>query len=269
LLNPRDTIGKRLFFNANQALAWGCDSSHWHVSDQVMSDITGAMATRRNAVLLNACDMDTRGDAVTAQKLLDDAGCGAAYTVLLPGRLHPVKGHALLIEAAGRLVAAEGLSHSGFRLIFAGEGPERARIAAAAEAAGLTGHTVFLGAIAHQALLALYGRVDLVVTPSLAEGFSLVAVEALARGALLIASDAQGLATIVRPWENALQFPAGDADALYRCLRAAWERRGEEIIDRQAARAEMRRRFGLEDHLDRMLELLGLRSDGAATQEAG
>lgn len=269
LLNPRDTFGKRLFFAANQGLAWGCDWSHWHVSEQVRADITGAMATRRNAVLLNACDMDAPEDAEAARKLLDDTGCGGAYTVLLPGRLHPVKGHVLLIEAARRLASEEGLAPSEFRLIFAGDGPERASILAAAAAGGLTGHTVLPGALAHQTLLALYGLVDLVVTPSLAEGFSLVAVEALSRGALLLASDAQGLSEIVRPGENALQFPAGDAGALYWMLRLAWERRGEAIIDREAARAEMRRRFGLEDHLDRMLELLGRSAVAATTRKAG
>lgn len=255
-LNPRDTAGKWLFFAVNQALARACDSAHWHVSEQVRADITASMATCGDAVLFNTCDMDTPGDTDAARALLHDAGCDSAYTILLPGRLHAVKGHALLIEAARRLVSAERLGTNRLRLLFAGEGPERGRIAAAVAAAGLADHVVFLGTVPHAALLALYSMVNLVAVPSLSEGFGIVAIEALSRQSLLLASDAAGLREVIRPGVNGFQFPAGDTAALHRALADLWRRRNEVLIDRAAAAHDVRLRFGPELHLDRLLELL-------------
>ncbi len=113
-----------------------------------------------------------------------------------------------------------------------------------------------LGAVPHEVLLALDARVDLVAVPSLVEGFGIVAIEAMARGALVLASDAAGLDEIVRPGINGLQFPAGDEAALGARLAEAWRRRGEAVIDRDAVRAEMRARFGLGGHVDRLVALL-------------
>ena len=86
--------------------------------------------------------------------------------------------------------------------------------------------------------------------------FGIVAIEALSRGALLIASDAAGLDEIVRPDRNALQFPAGDERALAALLDEVWVRRGETIIERGGLRAAMAARFGVDAHIDRLLTLL-------------
>lgn len=267
LLNPRTTPGKRLFHGVNRIASRCCDHAHWHVSERVRADISGPGAGGRGAVLSNTCEMDAPGDPEAAAGILARAcGGGSPFVVLLPGRMLARKGHALLIAAAARLIAEARLGPDEIRLLFAGDGPARAEVEAAVAAAGLGGHVVLLGNVPHAALLALYGRVGLVVVPSLVEGFGIVAIEALSRGALLIASDAAGLDEIVRPDVNALQFPVGDAEALHGCLRQVWEHRTEAIIDRAAARAEMRRRFGLDGHLDRMLDLLGRRPGGTGEE---
>jgi glycosyltransferase involved in cell wall biosynthesis len=256
-LSPRDTFAKRCFHAVNRLLCRICDHAHWHVSEQVRADIASYMPTRRDAVLFNTCDMDTPSDATAARALLDGAGCGFGYTVLLPGRLHSVKGHALLIAAVRRLIADEGLTPDDFRVVFAGDGPERSQIVEAVTEAGLGDYVTLLGSVSHATLHALYGNADVVVVPSLSEGFGNAAIEALSRGALLIASDAGGLAEIVRPELNALQFPAGDETALAALLARVWACRGEGLIDRSGLHAEMAERFGIEHHLDRMLALLG------------
>ncbi len=254
---PRDTIAKRLFHGVNRLLSRICDHAHWHVSDQVRADVAGYMPTRRDEVIHNTCDMDSAVDTAAAAAVLQRVRRGASpFLVLLPGRLVAVKGHGLLIQAVCNLVTAEGLMPGDLQVVFAGEGPERARIATAVAESGLDDHVTFLGNIPQATLLGLYGMVDAVVMPSLSEGFGNVAIEALARRALLIASDAGGLSEIVRPGRNALQFPAGDADQLTRLLGEAYRRRGEVLIDRDAAARDARQRFGPHAHLDRLMSLL-------------
>jgi len=260
-LNPRDSVAKWLFSWINQLLSKFCDHAHWYVSERVRADIAGVTATRSDAVLYNTCDMDSTGDPAAAQGLLAPLlGETKPFLILLPGRLLTRKGHALLLRAAARLIAEYGLTPADIRILFAGDGPDRGAVETVTVEIGLGDHVVMLGSVPHPTLLALYGMVDLVVVPSLVEGFGIVAIEALSRGALLIASDAAGLDEIVQPGVNALQFPVGDEAALAERLAEVWRCRGQGLIDRGALPAEMAERFGLDRHLDRMLALL----DGGA-----
>jgi glycosyltransferase involved in cell wall biosynthesis len=256
-LNRADTVAKRAFYAIDGILARICDHTHWHVSQRVLADVSGGGFTRRDAVIHNTCDMTSAGDAQAAQAILAAVkSASAPYVVLLPGRLQARKGHQLLLAAARQLIDVESLGPGDIQLVVAGDGPHRAEIEAAVSATSLDAYVTLLGAVPHQSLLALYGAVDLVVIPSLIEGFGIVAIEALARGALVIASDAAGLDEIIRPGVNGLQFPVGDADALFDRLHEAWQSRTTPLIDQSAVRADMETRFGTEAHIQRLLSLL-------------
>ena len=162
----------------------------------------------------------------------------------------------MLLAAFRRMLASQNLSPREVQLVFAGDGPHRAEIESAISDNELGSYVTLLGAVPHQDLLALFGLVDLVVIPSLIEGFGIVAIEALSRGALVIASDAAGLDEIVRSGENGFQFPAGNEDALFDRLCYVWRHRDEPLIDREAARAETEARFGTDAHIGRMRSLL-------------
>ena len=72
--------------------------------------------------------------------------------------------------------------------------------------------------------------------PSRSEAWGLAALEALAHGVPVVASDIQGLAEIVEPERSGWLFPAGDAEALASRLRdLAAKRTGLEMY-RAAAR---------------------------------
>jgi glycosyltransferase involved in cell wall biosynthesis len=253
-LSGPPSLGKRAFFALDDLLARACDHAHWHVSERVRADVAGHRFTRRDAVLHNTCDMDSPGDTAQAEAIL--APHAGRWVVLLPGRMIPRKGHEGFLRAVAGLVRREGLGPADLHVLLAGDGPHRLAIQATVDAEGLGEVVTFLGTVPHAVLLALDARVDLVAVPSLVEGFGIVAIEAMARGALVLASDAAGLDEIVRPGVNGLQFPAGDEAALGARLAEAWWRRAEAVIDREAVRAEMRARFGLRGHVDRLVELL-------------
>jgi glycosyltransferase involved in cell wall biosynthesis len=61
---------------------------------------------------------------------------------------------------------------------------------------------------------------DVVIIPSVFEGFGNIAIEALMQGAMIISSDAGGLKEIIRHGENGFLFPTLNREALLQHLEA-------------------------------------------------
>ncbi|HTZ69506.1 MAG TPA: glycosyltransferase [Acetobacteraceae bacterium] len=111
-------------------------------------------------------------------------------TLLAVGALIPRKGHALTIAAMTRLPA--------WRLLIAGEGPEREDLAALAARLGVADRVVFLGAWPHADLARLYSAADISVLASEREGWANVLLESMACGTPVIASPIPGNDEVVR-----------------------------------------------------------------------
>jgi D-inositol-3-phosphate glycosyltransferase len=96
---------------------------------------------------------------------------------------------------------------------------------------------VWTGALPHSQALTHLALSDVVAVPSQWEGFGLAAVEAMALGKPVVASNVGGLAEVVTDGQNGLLVPAGDvgrlAAALGRLLqdRAARERLGQTALN--------------------------------------
>lgn len=130
-------------------------------------------------------------------------------TLLVLARLVPIKSIATAIAALPRLATP-------CRLLIAGDGPERAALAAAA--APLGARVRLLGQVDAAARDRLLADADLVLVPSVTrpdgreEGTPLAALEALAAGVRLIASATGGLVELVR--HGAVLVPPGAPAAL-------------------------------------------------------
>ena len=94
------------------------------------------------------------------------------------------------------------------RLIMIGDGPERPRALEAAEALGVEDRVVFLGK--HGAVEELLPCADLFLLPSDSESFGLAALEAMASGAPVVASNAGGLPEVIPHGEAGYLLEPGD-----------------------------------------------------------
>ncbi len=131
------------------------------------------------------------------------------------GRLHPVKGYDLVVDA----FAAVASRHPDWTLAIVGDGEEHDRLAAQVRAYGLSGRVLLPGRIGSVA--AWYRRADLFVSASHVEGFPNVLVEALAHEVPVVAVDCDtGPRDIVRDGVDGLLVPPGEPAALRDALDA-------------------------------------------------
>ncbi len=97
------------------------------------------------------------------------------------------------------------------RLLFLGDGPDRAKVEARCREVGCCDGVVFLGN--HPAVEEILHGADLFLLPSAGESFGLAALEALSCEVPVIAADAGGVPEVIEEGVDGLLFPVGDVDA--------------------------------------------------------
>ena len=124
-------------------------------------------------------DLPSVTDDRAASRLRFEMGQGLVLGIL--GRLHPQKNPHFVLKIAELLPEAE--------LYFAGEGPLRKELQSQAGALGI-GHRVhFIGSISGDDVTRFYKAIDVLLFPSLYEGFGRVLVEAMSQGVPVVAND--------------------------------------------------------------------------------
>jgi glycosyltransferase involved in cell wall biosynthesis len=120
------------------------------------------------------------------------------------------KGVVFAIRALAMLPAATRA-----HLYIVGGPPAEPRVAPSEAARlGVTDRVTVVGRVSRDELARWYRRAQVLVSPSLYEGFGLPAAEAMACGTPVIASDGGALPEVVADGETGRIVPAGDASAL-------------------------------------------------------
>jgi glycosyltransferase involved in cell wall biosynthesis len=136
---------------------------------------------------------------------------GERIVVGAAARLSKEKGVRYLVEAFARLRRERG-STAVLRL--AGDGPERASLAALVDRLGVTDAVEFLGEIDHAAVPAFLQSLDVFVLPSLYESFGVAAAEASAVALPVVASNVYGIPDVVVDGATGLLVPPADVASL-------------------------------------------------------
>lgn len=143
--------------------------------------------------------------------------------LLCVGRMEPLKGMDCLIRALALLYSRHPAWRDWLRVLLVGgaaeDQPDRwnteqRRLAKLRAELGVTSAVSFMGAQAQKVLPDFYAAADVVVVPSHHESFGMVALEALACGAPVIASNVGGLASTIEDGHSGLLVPHDDPTAL-------------------------------------------------------
>ena len=146
--------------------------------------------------------------------------CGHA-NILFAGRIEPLKGIDTLLRAMSILQERHPAAVEGTCVAIVGGDPwaddldaEMARLQSLRAELGIHDLVTFLGAKDQDILPYYYAAAEMVVMPSHYESFGMVALEAMAMGTPVIASEVGGLAHLVRHGHNGFHVPSRDPEAL-------------------------------------------------------
>lgn len=146
--------------------------------------------------------------------------CGD-HNILFAGRIEPLKGIDTLLRAISILQERHPAAVENTCVAIIGGDPwaddldsEMARLQALRHDLGIHDLVTFLGAKDQDVLPGYYAAAEMVVMPSHYESFGMVALEAMAMGTPVIASEVGGLAHLIRHGVNGFHVPSRDPEAL-------------------------------------------------------
>jgi len=215
------------------------------VSESSANDICAQMGARREQLAVVPVGVDT----ALFRPL--------PHVARVPGRLMttasadvPLKGLLPLLEALAKVRTER---HA--ELVVVGRPRGDDVVPAAIERLGLEGAVTIAGVVDTLRMVELYAEAEVAVVPSLYEGFSLPAVEAMACGVPLVTTTGGALPEVVGSHDRtALLVPPGDPGALAAAIVRALDD------------ADLRRRLGA-DGRQRVLERFTWRATAEATVE--
>jgi len=154
------------------------------------------------------------------EKARRELGLPFGKILLFVGRIEPIKGIDLLLQAMAELRSSPDLPSGPFpNLILVGGAEGMDALKALAKRWGLDPWLLFLGSKPHRSMPLYYAACDALVIPSRYESFGIVALEAAACGRPVIATRAGGLPFAVSPGKTSLMVPENDPASFALAIR--------------------------------------------------
>jgi len=154
--------------------------------------------------------------------------------VVFVGRLVQNKGLQYLVEAFAEVL--RDIPEA--KLIIAGEGTLKKELLIMIRKLNLQNSIKLVGRVPSKELPAIYAAADLVVLPSIMEGFGMTLLEAMATAKPCVATAVGGIPEVVINGETGLLVPPGDSSALHKAICTVLEDRS---LSRKLGEAGCRR----------------------------
>lgn len=165
------------------------------------------------------------------------------------GRLAPVKGLRVLFKVLERLRP----ELPNLRMTIVGDGPDRARLEAAAQNLGDMVH--FTGYQSQDDVAQTLANSDICVLPSFAEGVPVILMEAFAAGLPVIATQVAGVGELVTDGENGFLVPPSDEDSLATRIQTLAANPDLRKQMGASGQAKVKADFDIQHEADRLLQL--------------
>lgn len=184
---------------------------------------------KRYTIIENGIDLTRYKEAKAYEKSAVYPGCSNDDILLvMVGSFSVQKNHKNMISAMEKLP-------SNYKLLLVGEGPLQSEIEEIVDRKELKSRVKFLGFRTDVA--ELMHTCDILVIPSLWEGFGLIAAEGMASGISIVASNVEGLSDVVA--ECGLKFNPNQPDEIAEIVVKAYENNNRmNLIEKGKLRAE-------------------------------
>ncbi len=182
-------------------------------SKEIDSEVRGLLPKKRTMAVVNG--IDTRLFQPTQPSIPRH---GSEFVIVCPRRLVEKTGVEFLIRAIPMVK-----DEINIKVYIAGDGPLRKDLELLASKLEVGERVVFLGSVPNHKMPGIYSSCDLVIIPSLIEATSIAALEAMACGKPVAASNVGGLPEIIDK-EAGMLFEPRSAEAIATLIRQAAKR---------------------------------------------
>jgi L-malate glycosyltransferase len=172
---------------------------------------------RKHFTIYNTIDIpkiDQIVNSLGREELKRSLGTTGKQVLGIVGRLCKQKGQTILLDALTEVVN----KFQATMLFIVGDGPDKAELQEKANRLGLDKYIRWFGAFPQEEVFRLYAAMDVLVMPSLYEGFGLTAAEAMVAGLPVVGTRVDGLSEIIEDRVTGYLLPVGDSHELAKAL---------------------------------------------------
>lgn len=209
---PLNTLFKRIAYRFNKWLSKNYDYGHIFISKAVKKNISEHLAIKNGFVIYNAVQKREVSSDLALNFLKKQNIERSDFFAIVPGRLHSTKGHHFLINSLATYIHLH--SSKALKLCFVGGGPLKNELVNTIKNQNLGNHIFITDYVNNSLMLSFLALANLVVIPSIHEGFGNVAIEALMQGSTILASNTGGLPEIIKHRQNGFLFQTEDESDL-------------------------------------------------------
>ncbi len=192
----QDSIGKIFFpfLGISERIAIQHANITIAISEAIKSELinTYRINEKRITKIYNGVNIKRFNPALNYSELEKRLGLNGKEIILFVGRLSPIKGPQILIQAIRSIL--KKIPNAFF--LFLGNGPLKTHLQKMSNEFQITQSLKFLGFIPNSEVAQYFAMANLTVIPSLYEPFGLVALESLASGTPILTSNRGGLSEI-------------------------------------------------------------------------
>lgn len=246
---PLNSIKRRLYHFLFVSRISGENEHHLFISKAVENDIKNNEKIRRGDILYNAIN----GPSLNMERqrlLFNKYGISDKSYIIIPGRLHPVKGHLFFLNSVKALINKYNLT-----ILIAGFGSMEKNILEFIALNKLSQNVIVTGHLKNGEILELISGALFCVVPSKIEGLGNVAIESLAVGTTVLSSNAGGLIEIIQNNQNGYIFEKENSSDLYKKFEMLICKELK-LIPPQKLKEDFLLRFTTDQQIGTLLELM-------------